>query len=307
MRPLVFLGGINYDQKRNQETGTKIMELAGYDSVITINDDSPDPKRDDTVVFEYANGHTQELPSKVAMKQLNDSALQRYSRLHVRRARALIEQIEASGSGPVDAVFQSVDTSTGILAMRDRPDLFNHVVLVDPSSIIKHPRRRTFLKNMVTSGEYRMLAERSSAPHTDTSHDVGKLNIPDRIRRMRRTSRSGNIWATYLSAQSQMLHQIASFDNSPFISVVASRLDHAYSPAKIMTSLIHVDDIAEMIITESRHAISEKSDKLQQIVSVLRSKNSAGPIKKFEKIRFADAVPASYRTKIMQMFEMLSR
>lgn len=304
-RTLVFLGGINYDQTRNQETGTKIMELAGYDAVITIDDESPNPKRDDTVIFEYPNGHMQELPSKLAMKQLDDNAVQRYSKLHERRARALIAQIEQSGGKPVDAVFQSVDTSTGILAMRERPDLFRKVLLVDPSSIIKHPRRRTFFRELFRQGDFRTLTE---TPHAVSGeHTTSKLSPLERMRRMRKTARFGNMWATYLSTQSKMLHEIAHMQDAPYVSVLASRLDHAYSPAKIISSLVDTDDIAELFISESRHAISKSSDKLAQIVTLLKEDVlNVNPTRLATNVHFANAVPQAYRQQIKQLLNELS-
>jgi pimeloyl-ACP methyl ester carboxylesterase len=294
---LVFLGGINYDRARNDAVGKSIIALSGYEQVITIDVDSPNKVRDDTVRFEYPEGGVQELPSKLAMKQLNDNAIQRYSMLHARRARALIDAIEQSGGRPVDAVFQSVDTSTGILAMRERPDLFRKVVLVDPSSLIKHPTRSKFFKEFFRSGDAKTLLQKPPKAH-ETVTAPEQLSLGQRIKRMRKTSASGNMLATYLSVQSKMLHEIAQLDNAPIITILASRLDHAYSPAKIIESLEDIHDISALFVSESRHAISKSSNKLAEIIGILTSDIPKSTQGNDIMITFANAVPTAYREVI---------
>ena len=262
-RSIVFLGGMNYDEARNIESGKMLMELLGYNLVITLGEESSNPKNDDTVIFEYADGIQQELPTKLAMKQLDDDAVQRYTKLHERRARELIARIESSSAGPVDAVFQSVDTSTGILAMHERPDLFRRVVLLDPSSIVKHPTPKKFFRDLVSTGRIRTLFSRKDLP-TSSRYET-PLNRYQHLQRMKKTARFGNMRATYLSYQAKMLHEIASAKNAPMISVIASEFDHAYSPEHILESLQDVTDIATLFVSHARHGIGGKISKIQEV------------------------------------------
>lgn len=129
----VFMGGVGYDEQRNRNVAEAIVSLTGHQNIITIADSVKEGPQDGVVLQRYPNGQEYETPGNIALKNLKtDQSEVRYSKLHADRARALIEAIESSGGKPVDAVFQSVDVSTGIIAMHERPELFKKVVLLDP-------------------------------------------------------------------------------------------------------------------------------------------------------------------------------
>jgi len=302
-RPLVFMGGVGYDEQRNRRVAGEIIVAAnGYDSVISIPDETPMGPKDGTVVYVHPDGNERELPGKLALKQINDLPSDRFTRLHDRRATELVKAIESSGNEPVDAIFQSVDVSTGILAMHKRPDLFRKVVLLDPSSIISLPSRWQYLKEEWKSGNLRaFISKKNKSANVDRFEE--SAGIFDKYGRLKRSNQNGNKVATYVSAQASMLHSVAQSEQAPEVSIVASRYDHAYSPVRLLQALVSLDDVATFFITNTRHGLAGKKEKLDQLLSVLES----APDKTadfLDRLHFAGDIAEDYRHRISEAISL---
>jgi hypothetical protein len=294
---LVWMGGIGYDNARNKIVGRVITNIADrYSCILQLPDSDTDSVAPDSVVFRDSAGEETEVPSDEAMKMLRgDTAELRYTRLHEQRAQELVNTIIEAGGQPVDAIFQSVDTSTGIIAIHLRPDLFKRVILVDPSSIVRLPSRGKHLARELKTIRAAILTRFKRDPNEMMFE---KPSGPiERYRRVKRTSANGNRNASYVSYQAQMLHEIQQAQEAPSISIVASRFDYAFNPANILRSLISLDDVEVFFITNTRHGIGGKLSKLSQVVSVLTAApQSERPF--IERLQFAEDVPEYYRQKI---------
>jgi len=296
----VFMGGIGYDEQRNREVGGAIIGLTGHRDVLTIPDAEAKGTRKGTAVYRGADGTERESPTKLPIKTI-DGAEIRYTRLHKERAGKLIARIESAGSEPVDAVFQSVDVSTGLIAMHERPELFRKVVLIDPSSVIKLPSMRQYLKEEWQSGNLRDILNRRK----DTS-GFEKFEAPvsrrEKFKRTRLSNRNGNRIASYISSQAPMLHDIAVAQNAPDISIIASRFDHAYTPQRLLQALVSLDDVNSFFITNFRHGLGGKRLRLEQLVSVFNGSEDRS--KSFiDRIRFAEGVTDEYRKRIFNIID----
>jgi hypothetical protein len=303
-RAIVFLGGLGYDEQRNRDVGAAIVRMSNYSHSIAIPDpeiDTSTPK-DGVIVHRYPDGSERELSGKESLKLLGrDNAEVRFSKLHADRARQLIAAIEADGAEPVDAVFQSVDVSTGLLAIHERPELFNNVVFLDPSSIIDLPPRKQYLLEEWLSGNLKRLLKRKRHPSEIFSFEepIGRI---DKIKRSRRTNANGNLIATYVSSQAKMLHDIAKLDHAPNLSIIASQFDHAYSPTRLISSLVDLDDIRGFFVTNMRHGLGGKQIRLEQVIDVLQR---AGSITDsfLEKLHFFEGVSDDYRKKLIELIK----
>lgn len=304
-RPLVFMGGLGYDEARNREVATAIISLTNHTDVISIPDSNTTSPNDSSVVHKYSHGGEQILPGKVALKYLDDDpSLVRFTQLHERRANELIEQIEKFGEVPVDAVFQSVDVSTGILAMHKRPELFRRVVLLDPSSIIKLPTRLKYLKEEWRNGNlFDILKRRKGLDYEKFEQQV---NRREKVKRSRRSSSSGNKIASYISSQAPMLHDIAESENAPVVSIVASRFDHAYTPQRLIQALVSLKDINSFFITNYRHGLGGRKAKLEQLVGVLTGENEDLAKPFTDRLRFAEGIAEEYKQKILAIISSRS-
>ena len=302
--PLVFMGGIGYDEQRNREVGSAIVGLIGHRDIITISD-SPRSESlgDDTVVHRHEDGLEYDLPGKLAIKLLDEDVTVRFSRLHERRARELIDAIERTGEGPVDAVFQSVDVSTGILAMHERPDLFKKVVLLDPSSVVKLPARLRYLKEEWQSRNLFKLLKRKK-DLSEVTRFESKVGPLESYRRMKRSNSNGNKEASYVSSQAPLLHDVAQSENAPIVSIMTSLFDHAYTPERLLQALVSLDDISGFFVTNSRHGLGGKQEKLEQLASVLKGLENNDMVSTFmDKIHFFKGVSDEYRQKILEILK----
>lgn len=189
--------------------------------------------------------------------------------------------------------------------MHQRPDLFRRVVLVDPSSIVKHPTRAKFFKEEFKSGNmFRSLRKpKPTEPQEQFEHSLTPFEA---YKRMKKTARFGNMNATYLSAQAKQLHEVAQSAAAPIITVVASSMDHAYSPKKVLESLVDINDIAALFITNARHGINGKTQKLTQVMQALQT--AVDPQASLEqKITFADGITEKYRTQIAKLLGSIKK
>ncbi len=297
-RSLVFLGGIGYEQHRNSEVGSAILHTTGVvGDVITIPDEGHLVSGDSAIIV-HQNGEHEEVPGKEVMRRLDEPAEARYSTLHQRRAEKLIAEIEAAGGSPVDAIFQSVDVSTGLLAMSQRPDLFNDVVLLDPSSIVKHPSIAKYAREEWKNGNLKEVITKRKGTEDIERFEL-KASIKEKRARSRNSARSGNRDASYYSFQAGMLHEIATSENAPRISIVASRYDHAYSPLAIVDSLVDLNDVDFMFVTNTRHGLGGKKQKLQEVVTALGA--TAGETDSFvQKLHFAPGISEEYMQKMVE-------
>ena len=296
----IFMGGVGYDEARNRAVAEAIVHLTGHQNILSIADPVKEGPQDGIVIKKYPNGQEYEMTGDMALKNLKtDQSELRYSKLHADRARALIEAIEGAGGKPVDAVFQSVDVSTGILAMHERPDLFKKVVLLDPSSIVKLPSRLKYLKEEWASGNLMtMFTHKKSPEELDIFETkVGRL---ERFRRMKKSNINGNKVASYVSAQATMLHDIAQSATAPLMSVVASRFDHAYTPQRLLDSLIDLDDVAGFFVSNTRHGLAGKRVKLEQLASVLNGVEHKGE-SMMDRLHFFSDVADDYKDKIVEL------
>jgi len=300
-RPLIFMGGVGYDEQRNKKIAARIIASTGaYGSVITIPDEEPGVSREGMVVCTPGGAQEKPLPSAIGlMRSLDDDSESRFTLLHERRARELVDAIQKRGSEPVDAIFQSVDASTGILAMRQNPELFRRVVLLDPSSIIKLPSGKQYLHEEWRNGNLREMIRHQKDPAEATLFE-DSLPRAEKVQSKKRSLRGGNAIASYISHQASMLHEVAQSDQSPEISIVASRFDHAYTPERLLQALVSIDDIKTFFITNTRHGLSGKQVKLDQLVSVLTGATDATK-SYFQKLHFAEGVAEDYRTKIVDI------
>jgi hypothetical protein len=303
-RPLVFMGGIGYDSARNREVGSAIIDISGHTNLITISDETEaELEAGRVAVHRYSNETEYEMPLKTAKKALKDEEPlleSRHTVLHEKRAERLIAQIEQAGGKPVDAVFQSVDVSTGILAMYRRPDLFNKVVLVDPSSIAKLPNRLKYLKEEWQNGNLRQMIKRKKDPAEKILFEKSATPL-EKAWRIFRSSRGGNMLASYLSFQAPLLHQIAKGENVPNITILASRHDHAYTPERILNSLVDLDDISAFFITNSRHGLGGKKQRLEQLVEALTDSVYDTSIPILNRVHFFDDISEKYKAKILEI------
>lgn len=298
-RTIVFMGGLGYDRQRNLEVGNAIMRLADYQNTLVIEDASPGAESH-IVVHRYADGSERELPGKVALKHVNaDQSEVRFTKLHQTRAQHLIAAIDQAGGKPVDAVFQSVDVSTGILAMHERPELFDKVVLLDPSSIIKLPGRKQYLQEEWRNGNLVEMLRRKKDLDPMSRFET-RPSIVKRVMRTRRTGRHGNKIASYVSSQAAMLHEIAQSKHAPDLMIIASQFDHAYSPARILQSLVSLDDVKGFFVTNMRHGLGGKQVRLEQLVDVL---GQAGQktASFTDNLHFFKGVSDDYRQKLLDI------
>ena len=298
--PLVFMGGMGYDEQRNRKIAGEIITATSlYNAAISIPDEVPHGPKDGTVVYRHEDGSDRELPGNLALKHINDLPEDRFTRLHERRARELVAAIQAESTEPVDAIFQSVDVSTGILAMEQKPELFRRVVLLDPSSIIRFPSRWQYLKEEWRNGNLRRTIR-----HRQKITDLDRFEEPvsklENRRRFKRSNRNGNRVASYVSSQAYMLHEVAQSEHAPEISIMASRHDHAYTPERLLRGLVSLDDIKTFFIADTRHGLGGKQAKLEQLVSVLTTaSNKTGSF--LDRLQFASGIPEGYRRKIMDV------
>lgn len=300
-RGLVFMGGVGYYEERNRFVGGKIIEATGaYSHVITIPDPITDKVAADTMVFEFPHTTT-ELTIGSSLKHLHVPVQNRYSKLQEQQARALIEAIHAAGGQPVDAVFQSYDTSVGLLAMRMQPYKFRKVVLLDPSSIAKLPPRWQYLKEEWRAGNLRRLATHRKGPDESVRFEEPASKLQKR-KRVQGSLKGKNKFAPYVSYQAQMLHEIAAAEHAPEISIVASRVDNAYTPERILKSLVSLDDIKTFFVTNTRHGLIGKQVKLDQLIAVLTEVPASG-VSFLDKLHFADAIPQGYRNKLRDIVQ----
>jgi len=299
-RAVIFMGGIGYDEQRNREVGGAIMRLGNYSHTITIPDSVPAGPRDGTIIHRYPDGSELEKPGKESLTQLgNDEAEIRFSKLHADRARLLIAAIEADGGQPVDAVFQSGDASTGLLAIHERPELFERVVLLDPAGIIDLPPRREFLKQELRSGNLSQIFRRKQKVTESERFEVPAGRF-QKMRRIRRSSQGGNQIATYVSSQAGMLHEIAESEHAPSLSIIASQFDHAYSPLRILQSLVSLDDIRSFFVTNMGHGLGGKQKRLEQVIQVLKQTEEVAE-SFVDRLHFFDGVSETYSEKMMKI------
>lgn len=296
------MGGLGYDEKRNQKVGGALVQRANYDHTLSIPDPEVTGPKDGVIVHEYNDGSQKELSGKESLDQQGkDGAQVRYSKLHADRARQLIAAIETQGEGPVDAVFQSVDVSTGILAMHERPDLFHKVVLVDPSSIIDLPPRRQFLKEELHDGLLKRMWRGLKG-----SREVEKFEEPtsrlEKAKRNRKTNANGNMTASYVSSQATMLHEIANSEHAPEISVIASEYDHAYSPKRILQSLVDLNDISNFFVTNMAHGLGGKQARLEQLVEALQQTGYMATTF-IERLHFFNGVSEDYQKSLVDSIQ----
>jgi len=299
-RAVIFMGGIGYDEQRNLEVGSAIMRLGNYSHTVTIPDAVPSGPSDGTIIHRYPDGSEREKSGKESLKQLGkDEASVRFSKLHAERARQLIAAIEADGGQPVDAVFQSVDASTGLLAIHERPELFARVVLLDPAGIIDLPPRREFIKQEWRSGNLLQIFRRKQKVAESERFEVPSSRF-QKFRRNKRSSQGGNQIATYVSSQAGMLHEIAESEQAPRLSIIASQFDHAYSPLRILQSLVNLDDIRGFFVTNMRHGLAGKQKRLEQVMQVLEQTDEV--TESFvDRLHFFDGVSETYREKILRI------
>lgn len=313
-RPFVFMGGVGYDEAKNRLLAEKIVSLTGHREILAVSDTPISGPEYGTAVFVDSDGNERELPGKVALKHLkDDDSTMRYTRLQETRAEHLIASIENAGSGPVDAVFQSADASVGMLAMSRRPELFKNVVLLDPSSIIKLPPRLkylaeelrscniwTLIKHRKDSGEVRVQPSKAEQQPMGLKERITKhVQMAKKFREYRK---SGISIASYVSYQASMLHDIALMDNAPSVTILTSRLDHAYDPVRLLKALVNFDDVNNFLISNSRHGLSGKQKKLEQLVSVFIS-DTDKPTTFLERLSFGEGIPETYRNKILELVE----
>lgn len=297
--PFVFMGGLGYDQARNREVGGAIIALTGHAEVISLPDLKTKGAKIGHFVHHYPDGTENELSGKAVRKGLHDDASVRYSRLHEQRAEELITAIEHAGSKPVDAVFQSVDVSTGILAMHRRPELFKKVVLMDPSSIIKLPPKWQYLREEWRNGNLRNMMRRKKES-VDVPRFEKSATLHEKRQRFQRSTTGGNLNASYVSYQATMLHEAARAEHAPSVSIIASRFDHAYTPERLLKALISLDDIQGFFVTNARHGLGGKQTKLEQLVGVLND-TEARTASMLQKLHFFDGVAGDYRQKIIDI------
>lgn len=308
--PFIFMGGVGYDDERNRRTANAIIDLTGHSDIVTTPNIPTNSSEYDTVVFVDNDGKERELPGRIALKQLEiDTAQARYTRLQESRAEQLITNIETAGGKPVDAVFQSADTSVGILAMLKRPDLFHEVILLDPSSIIKLPPRLKYLKEELRNGNILALLRHRKGPeentqmHNNEPQTSFRERLAERVHKAKKTlgtRKSGITSASYVSYQASMLHDISQMDNAPKVSILSSRFDHAYNPLRLLDALISLDDINRFFISNSRHGLAKKPNKLEQLASIF-----SGNLEKVsvltEKIIVTNGIPKDYIDKILSI------
>lgn len=297
---VVFLGGIGYDAERNLHVASTIAEIAHYSGGLALTGFRFQPESNRDAIF-IKQDEKLELSTKDAMSRLDEDVTLRFTRLHEQRSQELIASIEASGGLPVDAVFQSADASTGILAMHKRPDLFRHVVLLDPSSIIKLPPRKQYLLEEWKNGNLKTIFNSRKATAHDKSLEA-RVGVVQKYRRVKKSRANGNDAASYLSYQAHMLHEIAEGEFAPRVSVVASRLDHAYNPERLLNALVSIDDVESFFITNTRHGLGGSMKKLEQVVDALLSKKDLHEGES-EKIQFAEDVPSDYKTKLLNIIK----
>jgi pimeloyl-ACP methyl ester carboxylesterase len=295
------MGGVGYDTNRNRRVGELIVASSSHHRGIIENPYGNQQAMDKylaLVVFLHPDGAEEEIPARQALGRLAEPVKARFTRLHEQRASELISSLDEKASQPIDAVFQSIDCSTGILAMRKRPDLFRRVVLVDPAAIAELPPRLQFLREEWDNGNLRSFMGHREIPEAKKFED--RVSPLRSYRRTRDTFRYGNGVATYVSSQAQMLHEIAKGDDAPRISIVTSRFDHAYPPERILASLVDLRDVDGFRITNTRHGLGGRHQKLDDVIETLRSEpDKSGSFLK--RLHFDNEIPVDYRQKMQYM------
>jgi len=303
---IVFGGGIGYDEQRNTVNGEYLLGLDPnyYNGVLTVPGGGAN---DGTIVLIelrdgrlYPDGERDKLSGKESLKQLGKNFAEvRFSELDEHRAEQLIALIEHNGTQPVDAVFQSADASVGILAMWKRPELFKNVVLVDPSSIIDLPWGWQLLKEEGANGILKKLT-RSLKQKNDTLEGTSFEEPVSRLSKSKRRTRTGanGMLASLVSSLAPMLHEIAKSENAPKISIIASQFDHAYSPLRILQSLVNLNDIRSFFVTNSPHGISGRKSRMKQVLEALRQTEDSPEFP--DRLHFFDGVSDDYRKQVAE-------
>ena len=319
---IVFGGGVGYDEPRNTVNGEYLLGLDPnyYNGVLTVPGGGAN---DGTIVLIelrdgrlYPDGERDKLSGKESLKQLGKNFAEvRFSELDEHRAEQLIALIEHNGTQPVDAVFQSADASVGILAMWKRPELFKNVVLVDPSSIIDLPWIGQLLKEEGANGNLKKLRQfhlkklrqsllkkltRSLKQKNDTLEGTSFEEPVRHLSKSKRLTRTGanGMLASLVSSLAPMLHEIAKSENAPKISIIASQFDHAYSPLRILQSLVNLNDIRSFFVTNSPHGIGGRKSRMKQVLEALRQTEDSPEFP--DRLHFFDGVSDDYRKQVAE-------
>ena len=125
-----------------------------------------------------------------------------------------------------------------------------------------------------------------------------KPTLLEQFKRSQNSKYNGNFVASYVSAQANMLHKIAQSEHAPSITIIASQFDHAFSPLKVIQSLVNLDDIQGFFVTNMRHGLAGKQLRLDQLVSVLTQDIHAAD-SFVDRLHFFQGVTKDYRKKLL--------
>ena len=94
--------------------------------------------------------------------------------------------------------------------------------------------------------------------------------------------------------------EIAESEQAPSLSIIASQFDHAYSPLRILQSLVNLDDIRGFFVTNMRHGLAGKQKRLEQVMQVLEQTDEV--TESFvDRLHFFDGVSETYREKMLRI------
>lgn len=272
LSPISWLGGMWYDQEKNQNALT-FFETLGRTAVSALVDrDSRRAPKGFRVV--YATGSTRTMPRAAAYLRTTDPEMVLIaSRQEEARADELIAHIEAEDKGPVTHFSQSADAQNAVLAAHKRPDLFKNVILLFPTGMIRKKYRTEYLREIGhrLRGKDKEPPEVANPAENDFEASLRPTTLRKKVQAARRFKKSGGyaVAASGIAATNNyLLHDMRRQETAPGFSMVLGRRDRIGNPVRFLESLVSDDDVDYILITNTGHGTKGRKDLAKELLDL---------------------------------------
>src|SRR6266542_3560097 len=177
--PISFAGGMGHNQERNQRITDHFRSL-GHEAVEAMpNPDLRDVPEGYRVVSAEAGSQIMRRRNSYLETAKLDTILIS-SLQQEERAKELIAHLERQEKGPVTHIAQSADAQNAILAAYQRPDLFDKLVLLFPSGMVKKQVRTEYMRQVAQS--FRRRGEKIPKPVVGPDTNFETPTSPNSLR-----------------------------------------------------------------------------------------------------------------------------
>jgi hypothetical protein len=299
--PVYFAGGLGYGAVRNQAALHYLEEAHGVETLPPLPDPNIAPNDSYQLVM---GGLGKQLTTRQAAKYAGDPKVEMLtSDFQRKRAGELLDSLEKDKNPKVDAIFQSADALNGLMAVHEKPERFNNVVLAYPAGIAQQPKLFEASRGVLKTGAVSKLSDVRKRNNPLYNFEAGIQVKPKRGESVAKVIAP----SVALSYQAPLLSEVRQREDAPGVSLVLGLKDHMMPPKSVIQSLRSQDDVDYILVTNKPHAVNGDKSTMDEVMKLFPSmeqikaaklrREEVGTLS--ERLIFTDDVPAARKAELM--------